>query len=168
MSVPSSPDTERPENLPARSDGFVRGLSEAIVRTAAGVFDAAASSIAVVDDATAELIYHAAWGAGAEEIVGVRLEPGFGIAGAAVAAGEGVAVPECRSDPRFASQIAAGTGYVPNTMLVVPLKRDHAVIGALSVLDRRDGGPYGPADLPRAQLFADLAVAAMPPAAQAG
>jgi uncharacterized membrane protein len=30
MSVPSSPDTERPENLPARSDGFVRGLSEAI------------------------------------------------------------------------------------------------------------------------------------------
>jgi tRNA A-37 threonylcarbamoyl transferase component Bud32 len=145
-----------------------RGLSEAIVRTAAGVFDAAASSIAVVDDATAELIYHAAWGAGAEEIVGVRLEPGFGIAGAAVATGEGVAVPECRSDPRFASQIAAGTGYVPNTMLVVPLKRDDAVIGALSVLDRRDGGAYGPADLPRAQLFADLAVAAMPPAAQAG
>jgi uncharacterized membrane protein len=30
MSVPSSPETERPENLPARSDGFVRGLSEAI------------------------------------------------------------------------------------------------------------------------------------------
>jgi hypothetical protein len=30
MSVPSSPDTERPQNLPARSDAFVRGLSEAI------------------------------------------------------------------------------------------------------------------------------------------
>jgi uncharacterized membrane protein len=30
MSVPSSPDTERPESLPTESDGFVRGLSEAI------------------------------------------------------------------------------------------------------------------------------------------
>jgi uncharacterized membrane protein len=30
MSAASSPDTERPEDLPARSDGFVRGLSEAI------------------------------------------------------------------------------------------------------------------------------------------
>src|ERR1043165_5943360 len=30
MSVPSSPDIDRPDDLPARSDGFVRGLSEAI------------------------------------------------------------------------------------------------------------------------------------------
>jgi uncharacterized membrane protein len=30
MSAASSPDTERPESLPARSDGFVHGLSEAI------------------------------------------------------------------------------------------------------------------------------------------
>ena len=37
--------------------------------------------------------------------------------------GEGQAVPDCRNDPRFAAQIAAGTGYVPYTMLVVPLKR---------------------------------------------
>ena len=31
-------------------------------------------------------------------------------------------MPDCRNDPRFAAQIAAGTGYVPNTMLVVPLE----------------------------------------------
>jgi uncharacterized membrane protein len=30
MSAASSPDTERPDDLPARSDGFVRGLSQAI------------------------------------------------------------------------------------------------------------------------------------------
>ena len=36
------------------------------------------------------------------------------------------------------------------------------MVGALSVLDRRDGGPYGPSDLARAALFADLAVAALP------
>jgi predicted Ser/Thr protein kinase len=136
-------------------------LIEAVVRTAAGVFEAAAASIALIDRTTQELVFQAAWGAGAKEIVGVRLAPGVGIAGAVVASGEGQAVPECRSDPRFAKQIAAGTGYVPHTMVVVPLKRDGRVVGALSVLDRRDGGSYGAGDLERANLFAELAITAL-------
>jgi hypothetical protein len=138
-----------------------QNLIEAVVRTAAGVFEAAAASIALIDRTTQELVYQAAWGAGAKEIVGVRLPPGVGIAGAVVAAGEGQAVPECRNDPRFAAQIAAGTGYVPHTMVVVPLKRGGVTIGVMSVLDRRDGGPYGPNDVSRAQLFSDLAIAAL-------
>jgi tRNA A-37 threonylcarbamoyl transferase component Bud32 len=137
-------------------------LQEAIVRAAAGVFEAAAASIALVREGSGELVYETAWGAGAHEVVGVRLPPGVGIAGSAVEAGEGVAVADCRKDPRFAQQIAKGTGYVPHTMLVVPLKRDGVAIGALSVLDRRDGGSYGSADLVRARLFADLAVVALP------
>src|SRR5437763_4543712 len=136
-------------------------LIEAVVRTAAGVFEAAAASIALIDRTTTELVFQAAWGAGAREIVGVRLPPGVGIAGAVVASGDGQAVPECRSDPRFAAQIAAGTGYVPHTMAVVPLKREGRVLGCLSVLDRRDGGSYGPNDLTRAQLFTELAIAAL-------
>jgi eukaryotic-like serine/threonine-protein kinase len=138
-----------------------QNLIEAVVRTAAGVFEAAAASIALIDRTTQELVYQAAWGAGAKEIVGVRLPPGVGIAGAVVAAGEGQAVPECRNDPRFAKQIAAGTGYVPHTMVVVPLKRGGVTIGVMSVLDRRDGGAYGSNDVARAQLFSDLAIAAL-------
>jgi predicted Ser/Thr protein kinase len=141
------------------SDG--RTLIESFVRTAAGVFEAAAASLAVTEAATGELVYRAAWGAGAEEVVGVRLPGGSGIAGAVVADREGIAVPSCRDDPRFAVRIAEGTGYVPYTMLVVPLVRDGEAIGALSVLDRRDGRAYGAADLERAQLFADLTVEAV-------
>src|SRR3954468_22566664 len=54
---------------------------EAIVKAAAGVFEAAACSIALVDPITDELVYQASWGAGAKEIVGVRLPPGKGLAG---------------------------------------------------------------------------------------
>ena len=146
-------------SVPAPTRG--RTLLESIVRTAAGVFEAAASSIALRDEATGELVFEAAWGAGADEIVGVRLSAGAGIAGAAVAGGEGLAVAACRTDPRFEAQIAAGTGYVPHTMLVVPLKHGDVVMGALSILDRRDGRPYGAADVPRAALFADLTVAVL-------
>jgi eukaryotic-like serine/threonine-protein kinase len=136
-------------------------LLEAIVRTTAGVFDAAAASVAMVDRATGDLVYEAAWGSGAEEILGVHLAPGHGIAGSVVASDEAVAIPDCRSDPRFAESIARKTGYVPHTMLVAPLESDGEVIGALSVLDRRDGRGYGPRELERARLFAELAVAAI-------
>jgi hypothetical protein len=139
-----------------------RALIESVVRAAAGVFEAAAASIALTDKTTGELVYQAAWGAGAREIVGVRLPAGVGIAGSVVAGGEGVAVAECRNDPRFAAQIAAGTGYVPNTMLVVPLKSPRSgVVGVLSILDRRDGGSYGERDAMRAESFAELAITAL-------
>ena len=135
-------------------------LIERIVYTAAGVFDAAACSIALTDRATGELVYQSAWGAGAREIVGIRLAPGAGIGGAVAASGDPEAV-DCRNDERFQAQIAEGTGYVPISMLVVPLKRGERTIGVMSLLDRRDGGQYGTEDIERAGLFADLAVTAL-------
>jgi hypothetical protein len=138
-----------------------RGLMEAVVHTAAGVFGAAAASICLTDETTGELVYQSAWGAGAREIVGVRLPPATGIAGQVVASGVAEAVPDCRTDPRFAARIAAGTGYVPYTQLVVPLLRAGRPIGALAILDRRDGRAYRNDDLEPAALFADLAVKAL-------
>jgi serine/threonine protein kinase len=138
-----------------------RSLMEAIVHTAAGVFGAAAASIALVDETTGELVYQSAWGAGAREIVGVRLPPGTGIGGGVVQRGVGEAIPDCRTDARFAASIAAGTGYVPYTMLVAPLNKKDKTIGALSILDKRDGKSYREDDLESAVLFANLAVKAL-------
>jgi hypothetical protein len=46
-------------------------------------------------------------------------------------------------------------------MLVVPLQRGGRPIGALSILDRRDGSSYRDVDLEPAKLFADLALKAL-------
>jgi hypothetical protein len=141
--------------------GIRRPLLEAVVRATAGAFDAAAASIALVDRAERRLAYVAAWGAGANGVVGMHLPSGMGIAGAAAETGKAQVVPRCRTDSRFAAQVARGTGYVPYTILVLPVRHDGAVIGVLSLLDRRDGEPYGPDDIPRAELFAELAAAAL-------
>ena len=142
-------------------EGAPRSVIEGIVRTAAGVFDAAAASIALADHTTGGLVFHAAWGAGAREIIGVRLAPGQGIAGAVHQSATPIVLADCRSDPRFAADIARGTNYVPVTMLVLPLLRRGQSLGTLTLLDRRDGEPYGPEDVTKAQLFADLAVSAL-------
>jgi GAF domain-containing protein len=137
-----------------------RPLLEAIVRTAAGVFDAAASSIALTTD-DGSTRYVAAWGAGADEIVGVVLPAGTGVVGSVIADAKAEAIEACRSDGRFAAAVARRTGYVPHTMLLVPLLADGRAIGALTVLDRRDARPYSVADIPAAALFADLSIAAL-------
>jgi hypothetical protein len=153
-----------------QGSSFVRSLPDpagcdtligSVVRTAAGVFDAAAASIALIDPETGELVFRAAWGAGVDEIVGVRLAPGDGLSGTVASTGEPVFVADCRDDPRFATRIAVNTGYVPITMLIVPLRRGDETLGVLSLLDRRDGGAYGGDDVTRAALFADLAVDAL-------
>jgi eukaryotic-like serine/threonine-protein kinase len=136
-------------------------LMEAVVRAAAGVFDAGAASLALRDPFTGELVYEAAWGPSAAEVLGMRIGPGVGLAGAVAASGVGEAVPDCHKDARFAAAVAAGTGYVPSTMLIVPLRRAGLTVGVLQVLDRRDGEGYGPDDVERATAFADLALMAV-------
>ena len=134
---------------------------ETIARSAAGVFGAAAASVALVDRGSGELVYASSWGTGAEEIVGVRLPRGTGIAGAVLVAGEPEAIESCRDDPRFARHIANRTGYVPNTMLVLPMIRGDEPFGILQILDRRDGVAFGPADIDRGAAFVELAIATL-------
>lgn len=141
--------------------GRRRHLMETVVSASAAALDASAASIAITDPKSGKLGYIAAWGAGAGRVVGMRLDRGVGLAGATVASGVTQVVPHCRRDSRFAAAVASTTGYVPHTMLVTPLRRDGAVIGAMSLLDRRGGEPYGPDDIPRAELLAEVAAAAM-------
>ena len=117
-------------------------------------FGAAACSVAVIDAATSELEYIAASGEGAAGIIGVRLPLTRGLASYSVIANETLAIDDVRADPRFASDIAERTGYVPRTMLVAPAAIGDRVLGVLSILDRT--GPSGIAALELANRFATM------------
>lgn len=157
-----------PLALSADLAGASRKLLESVVEATACVFDAAAASIALRDPRTGELVYTAAWGTGAPHVVGVRLERGAGLAGAVVDSGEGLAIPDCRNDPRWERWISEAIGYVPYTMAIVPLKRDDEAVGALTILDRRDGEPYEAEQVEPLTAFADIALAAIEAVPRAG
>lgn len=102
------------------------------------LFDAAACSIALVDDAGANLVYVAANGEGAAEIVGVELPVSRGIAGWTAVSGQPIAVRDVGTDARFARDVAESTHYVPASILAAPLFDDDGeVSGVLSLLDPR-------------------------------
>ena len=139
-----------------------RRVIEAIVRTAAGMFEAAACSIALTDQSSGELVYEAAWGAGAAEVVGMRLPQGVGLAGSRRGhrrGRRGARVPHgsaLRHAGRRQDRLRAAT-RCSSPRWSARARRS----ATLSLLDRRDGGPYRHEDLARAALFADLAVVAL-------
>jgi hypothetical protein len=120
-------------------------LLGSIAATARETFRAAACSIAVLEPDEQHLVFRVAAGAGAEQVVGLRLPVVRGIAGWAVCSGEAIIVENVERDPRFAREAAESTGYIPHSIMAAPLEIDDAVYGVMKVLDRtRDPRPGEP------------------------
>ncbi|MCU1684441.1 MAG: histidine kinase [Amycolatopsis sp.] len=119
---------------PASFDADARGLLQSIVNVARAIFGAAASSIFLLDGQTGELVFQAVAGEGEGFLVGTRI-PARGIAGWVLGSGEAMVVEDLRSNESFARDLAAGTGYLPQALMAVPLIDAEDVLGVLEVLD---------------------------------
>lgn len=108
---------------------------QALCLTARLSFGAVAVSVAARHDDV--LRYVASSGPGADAIVGTELSVSRGIAGYVALTGQSLAVDRPANDPRFARDVAERTGFVPTSILAVPITGDDGeVAGVLSVLDR--------------------------------
>jgi hypothetical protein len=103
-------------------------LLEGIIQAAKRLFDASAASIALLDHETNELVFEAATEG---DVVGMRFPAHQGIAGWVAMTGEPLAVSDVRRDPRWAKDFAASTGYIPKSILAVPLFVQEEVEGVL-------------------------------------
>jgi GAF domain-containing protein len=137
------------------------GLLTAITGTARQLFGAQACSLALLSDDESELVYTTATGAGADNVVGMRMPSGRGIAGWVTASGQPVAINDLRTDPRWASDVAESTGYVPTALVAVPVQSPQRSLGVLTVLDRDAGRPDADRDIQLLSLFADQAALAV-------
>jgi GAF domain-containing protein len=131
-----------------------------VVETAALALDAQAASVAVHDPATDRLVFRAAAGPAAGEVVGLSIDAAAGIAGYAFTSGQPIAIADVQADPRFDRTVADATGYQPGTLLAVPLADARGIVGVLEVLDRR-GGSFDLRDLDVAAAFARQATIAI-------
>ena len=136
-------------------------LLRSITAAARELFDAAACSLALLDEAQETLIFHVASGAGAREVVGQRVPVDRGIAGWVVSSGQPVAVADVARDPRFAADVAESTGYVPRSVLAMPLQTEREVLGVIELLDQRADAPAGRRDMELLGLFAGQAALAI-------
>jgi GAF domain-containing protein len=142
---------------PARHDVVL----DDIVETAANVMRATAASLFLLDEERNELIFQVALGEKADSVKHFRVPVGKGIAGYVALTGQPIAVADAIQDPRFASEIGKAIGYVPKTILCVPLYLNGRVTGVLELLDKAGGAPFSSADMELLIRFANLAALAL-------
>lgn len=123
-----------PALAPSSHTELLRSITDAAME----LFQAAACSVALLTDDQRELVFHVASGAGAEGIQGVRIPSSKGIAGWVVTSGQPLEVNDTRQDARFDPVIAEQTGYVPTSILAMPLETERQMIGVIEVLDHFD------------------------------
>jgi GAF domain-containing protein len=146
-----------PAIRPAGTEELLRSLAE----TARRLFGAAACSLAMLSTDETELRYTIAAGAGADEVTGMRIPSSQGIAGWVVQSGQPIAISDLASDPRFSRETAEQTGYVPQTILAVPVQTAQRMLGVISLLDRDTRRPAAEQDMALLALFADQAALAL-------
>jgi len=139
------------------SEESFRALLGAIVDVARSIFGARASSILLLDEDTEELVFEAVVGEGEDELLGVRFPAGKGIAGWVLATRTPLVIEDVRTDPRFASDVAEGTGYVPSGLMAAPLLHDEDALGVLEVLDRPERSLFSLQEMELLGLFANQA-----------
>jgi GAF domain-containing protein len=153
-----------PAVRPAGTDELLRSLTE----TARRLFGAAACSLALLSDDESELVYTTAAGEGADDVTGMRIPSDRGIAGWVVQSGQPIAISDVSQDPRFSRDAAERTGYVPDTIVAVPVQTPRRVLGVISLLDRDTGRAGAEQDLALLSLFADQAALALESVASFG
>jgi len=136
-------------------------LLQSIVEAAARIFGAAAASIALVNETTHSLEFRVAYGAGQDQIMGTSIPLDKGIIGYVAMSGQPIAVSNVQQDVRFSRDFAQSTGYVPRSILAMPLLSGERVIGVMEVLDKIAAPSFGLQDMELLGLFARQAALAI-------
>jgi GAF domain-containing protein len=135
---------------PPREEAVLRSIADA----AAVAMRVTAVSVALHDAATNTLVFRVAAGPEGRGVVGLAIAAHEGIAGYVHSTGQPLAVADVVADPRFERTTAERTGYVPRSLLAVPLADEEGTLGVMEFLDRRDGLPFDLADLETGRRFA--------------
>jgi signal transduction protein with GAF and PtsI domain len=138
------------------SSSYVDAL-EAIVATAADVLDATAAALFLVDEKNEQLIFAVALGSKSDEVKELSVPIGQGIAGYVASTGQAISITDVEQDSRFYRSIGESIGYIPNSIICVPLILKDSVIGVLELMDKANGESFSVSDMETLGQFGNLA-----------
>jgi GAF domain-containing protein len=143
------------------ADEAHRSLLQATVEVARAIFGAKAASVFLLDEEAEELVFEAVAGEGEGELIGMRFPAGTGVAGWVLTTRQPLIVDDLSADTRWSRSAAESTGYVPKSMMAVPLLVEERALGVLNVLDRPPESRVRLAEVDLLGLFANQAAIAL-------
>lgn len=124
------------------------------------LMNVAAASVVLRDDNQREVWFAAASGEGSEAVIGLRMSLGQGLAGWVAEKGEPVIVPDVYADTRFFANVDKQSGFTTKSILCVPLQTKGHTIGAIEVMNKKNGD-FNQDDLATLQALAIPAATAI-------
>jgi putative nucleotidyltransferase with HDIG domain len=103
-----------------------------------------------------KLVFKTVKGIESSKLLGFSIEKSHGVAGWVINNGNAVRVNNVKDDSRFAPEVDSLTGYKTNSVLCAPLKLSTETIGALELLNKKDGA-FSVEDEELISCFADQA-----------
>ena len=92
-------------------------------------------SLLMVDEQRNELYFAIAIGEASESVKNLRLKMGEGIAGWVAQHGQTLIVPDVSKDPRFAKRIDESTQWETRSIVCLPLRSRHRVLGVIQLVN---------------------------------
>lgn len=136
-------------------------LLKRIVQSSITILQCEAGSLFLTDDETGESVFRVTEGPVGQNLIGLRIAPGKGFVGQAVESGQPIIVNDVQNDPRWFRGTDQQTGFLTRAMLVVPLRRGDKRIGAIQVLNKKDGTGFSDEDQALLTAFAGQAAVAI-------
>ena len=136
-------------------------LLQRIVESAASILNCEAGSLYLIDHDSGEYVFRVTYGPVGQNLIGLRIPPGKGMVGEAIESGKAVIVNDAQNDPRWFKGADQSTGFVTHSLITVPLRFQGRPIGAIQLLNRRDGSPFDEDDQTLLTAFATPAAIAI-------
>ncbi len=112
------------------------------MKVAEEFMEAEASSVFELDPEKGDITVRLARGEKGGFIQAKRLQPGEGIAGWVIENGKPMNVEDVQRDARFSDRFDRETGFTTRSLICVPLTIRGRTIGALQVLNKKDGSSF--------------------------
>ena len=132
-------------------------LLKSIVQTANTVFKTKATAIALFTPDGQELEFIAAHNIINQNIIGIKKKKNRGIGGYVAMTGQPLIVSQVEDDARFNRSFAEQSGYIPQSILAVPLRSGTTILGIIEVLDKVSDESFTLQDIELLTLFAQQA-----------
>src|SRR5438067_1917597 len=129
-----------------------------LLETSAASLDSDEASVLVRDGSEGDLRFLSAIGKVADQLIGMKVPAGKGIAGFVLMSGQPMGVSDVGDEETFYAEVDRATGYSTQTILATPLRYNGEVIGVLEYVNRRGEPPFRPftsSEMDQAAIFAD-------------
>ena len=151
-------DTVRTKDVVEVLSADLDASIEELLRTSAAALGSDEASVLVKRSGSGDLYFLKAIGAVSDQLVGIEIPAGKGVAGFVAASGQPMAISDAGQEEAFYAEVDKKTGYSTEILLATPLFFDGEVIGVLEYINRKGNPPYAPfspEEMDLAAVYAD-------------